>query len=291
MHSIAAARTWAIEKLNQAQIKSSPLTADLLIAFALGSDRVRVLSHPEEEIPQEIWEGLQRLVLRRAGGEPLQYITGEQEFYGLVFRVGPGVLIPRAETELLVEKAIQLLKARPSGARRFLDIGTGSGCIAAAVAHEVPDCCGYALDISWAALRIARENLVRHRLLDRIPLIQSNLFECFGDRTRFDFMFCNPPYVALKDCDSLPPEVRNHEPHRALFGGESGLELYGRLIPDISPRLNPGGYVLLELGAGQAEAVEQMAKNAGLRVDRILPDLQGIPRCLVARKLLGELDG
>lgn len=291
MHTIAAAKAWAVQALSQAQIKSPLLTADLLLAFVLGWDRVRVLSHPEEEISPEAVERFQSLIHRRAGGEPLQYLTGEQEFYGLVFRVGPGVLIPRPETEILVEKAIHLIRRGPGSGIRILDIGTGSGCIAASIAHEVLACSGCAVDISAAALRIARENLVRHGVDGRIRLVQSNLLDCFPCAPQFEFIFCNPPYVALKDCDSLPPEVRFYEPHRALFGGESGMELYNALMPEVPLRLTAGGYLLLELGAGQADEVSGLAKNAGLSVEAILPDLQGIPRCLVARKHPGAIYG
>ncbi len=291
MHTIATAKAWAEEQLQRAQIKSPRLTADLLIAFVLGWDRVRVISHPEEVLSRDAWERLQSLITRRTGGEPLQYLTGEQEFYGLVFRVGPGVLIPRPETEILVERAIHLIRNQPPGGTRFLDIGTGSGCIAASIAYEVPDCNGCAVDISEAALRIARGNMIRHGVSGRIHLIRSNLLDCFPRVPSFDFIFCNPPYVALKDCGSLPPEVRNHEPHRALFGGETGMELYQELIPEVPSRLRAGGYLLLELGAGQADEVHQLANDAGLSVEAILPDLQGIPRCLVGRKLPGVFNG
>jgi len=283
MPTIAAAKVWAVRELTKAQVKAPQLTADLLIAFVLGWERVRVLSHPEGEIPQSAFHQFQGLVLRRAGGEPLQYLTGEQEFYGLVFRVGPGVLIPRPETEILVEKAICLIKSRSSDQTLILDVGTGSGCIAASVVHEIRECCGYAVDISAAALRIARENFVRHGVDGRIRLVRTNLLDCFPRVPRFNFIFCNPPYVALKDCGSLPPEVRNHEPHSALFGGESGDEIYRALMPEIPSRLVAGGHLLLELGAGQSDRVSELAKNAGLSVETILPDLQGIPRCLVAR--------
>jgi release factor glutamine methyltransferase len=291
MPTIAAAKAWAVQELTQAQKKSSQLTADLLIAYVLGWDRVRVLSHPEAEISQNAFEIFQRMVLRRADGEPLQYLTGEQEFYGLAFHVGPGVLIPRPETEILVEKAICLIRSRPGSECRILDIGTGSGCIATAVAHEIRECTGCAVDISAAALRIARENLVRHGVADRIRLIRTNLADCFPRIPRFDFIFCNPPYVALRDCDSLPAEVKNHEPHGALFGGEAGTEIYRALMPEIPSRLMPGGYLLLELGAGQESEVSALAKNAGLSVETVLPDLQSIPRCLVARKIPGVLNG
>jgi release factor glutamine methyltransferase len=291
MHKVAEARACAVRELKKAGIKSPSLTADLLLAFVLHWDRVRVLSRPEESISQEAWARIRELVQRRAGGEPLQYLTGEQEFYGLGFHVGPGVLIPRPETEILVEQAIHLIRLRSSHEIRFLDLGTGSGCIAATIAREFPHACGWAVDISAEALQIAHRNILRHGVAGKILLIRSNLLDCFPRAPRFDFILCNPPYVALKDCDSLPSEVREHEPHTALFGGESGTELYGALIPEIPSRLVPGGYLLLEIGAGQAEEVRLLVEKAGLAIEAILPDLQGIPRCLVGRKLAGVSDG
>jgi release factor glutamine methyltransferase len=229
------------------------------------------------------------LVLRRTKGEPLQYLTGEQEFFGLGFMVGPGVLIPRPETEILVEKAVKLIGERLEA--RFLDIGTGSGCIAVAVAHEILSARGWAVDISAKALEIACLNAERHGVAERVQFVRSDMLKCFPRASCFDFIFCNPPYVALQDCDSLPIEVRDHEPHSALFGGMSGLEFYEDLIPEIPSRLFDGGYLLLELGMGQAEEVRQLVEGVGLAVETILPDLQGIPRCLVGRKLPGVADG
>ena len=294
MQTVAGAKAWAIEELKRAQMESPSVTADLLLAFVLGWDRVRVLSHPEESIPGKTWARLQELVLRRAKGEPLQYLTGEREFYGLVFRTGPGALIPRPETEILVEEAIHLIRLGSLPRTRFLDIGTGSGCIAIAVAHEIPSATGWAVDISAAALEIARGNAIRHGVAERILLIRSNLLGCFARNPSFGFIFCNPPYVALKDYDSLPSEVRDYEPHLALFGGENGMEFYQNLATELASRLMPGGYFLLELGAGQAEQVKQLVENERLLVEKILSDLQGIPRCLVGRKVSqspGAIDG
>jgi len=288
MNTVGSARTWAIEELKRAQVKSPPISADLLLSFVLGWDRVRVLSHPEEPVSDEAWGYFQDLVLRRAKGEPLQYLTGEREFYGLPFHVAPGVLIPRPETEILVEKAVNLMRRRAAPEARFLDIGTGSGCIAVSVACEVPSSKGWAADISAAALEVARVNIARHEVRERVLLIRSNLFDCFRAVPCFDFIFCNPPYVASRDCDSLPSEVKDYEPHLALFGGESGIEFYRELIPHVPSRLVPGGYLLLESGAGQAEEIRRLIEAEGLAVETILNDLQGIPRCLVGRKLIGS---
>ena len=291
MQTVAGAKAWAIEELKRAQSKSPQLSADLLLACVLHWDRVRILTHPEESIPEEAWDRLQALVLRRTKGEPLQYLTGRQEFYGLLFQTGPGALIPRPETEILVEAAIRLIRNQPHPGARFLDVGTGSGCIAVSIAREVPTATGWAVDLSAAALEVARENARRHGVDKRIQLIRSNLLDCFPRTQAFDYMFCNPPYVALKDCDSLPSEVRDYEPHLALFGGESGMQVYQALIPEVPSRLVSGGYLLLELGAGQAEPVRKLVEQEGISVQKILNDLQGIPRCLIGRNLSGAIDG
>jgi release factor glutamine methyltransferase len=280
---VADARAWASGEFKQARVQSPEISADLLLAFVLACDRVRILSHPEEVLSDEDWTRFQELVLRRLKGEPLQYLRGEQEFFGLSFEVTPDVLIPRPETEVLVERAINLIKKHfPSGCR-FLDVGTGSGCIAITVAHEVPSSIPFGTDISMSALRIARRNAARHGA--RVQFIQSDLLECFLPRPCFDFILSNPPYVALEECDTLPSEVRNYEPPGALLGGDSGLEIYHRLIPEAPSRLAAGGFLLIEAGAGLSERIGQIIKGAGLTLEDVLDDLHGIPRCLVGRKL------
>ncbi len=288
MHTIADIRSWAAEELRRARVDAPVLTADLLLGFVLGWDRVRVLSHAEQQVPDDAWERLRQLALRRANGEPLQYLTGEQEFYGLAFRVTPEVLIPRPETEILVEKALDLIHCDYPSGIRFADIGTGSGCIAVSIAREAPSSSGFAVDISAAALRVARDNAARHGVAERIHFIQTDLLGCFRQASCLDLVLCNPPYVALDECDSLPSEVMNHEPHQALFGGASGLEIYRRLVPEVPSRLSAGGYCLLEVGAGQSRHVGQLLEEAGLQLQATLNDLQGIARCLVARKIPPE---
>lgn len=289
MPTIGDARAWAFDELKRAQPKSPHLDADLLLASVLSWDRVRILAHTEACISEEEWQRFQDLILRRAKGEPLQYLTGQREFYGVVFRTGPGALIPRPETEIMVEKGIELMKSRSKV--RFLDVGTGSGCIAISVALEIPSAAGWAVDISDRALEIARANANSHGVSGRILMIQSNLLDCFSRQPSFDFIFCNPPYVPLKDYDSLPSEVRDYEPHLALFGGESGMDFYRALAVEAPSRLTHRGYLLLELGAGQAEQVQRIIEKEGLSVEEILKDLQGIPRCLIARKLAGADNG
>jgi release factor glutamine methyltransferase len=291
MHTVAGAKAWIIGELKDAEVESPALTAEVLLAFVLGWNRVRVLSHAEESVPEEAWVRLQDLVFRHVKGEPLQYLTGEREFYGLAFRVTPDVLIPRPETEILVETALGLVRRNSMKHSRFLDIGTGSGCIAISFAHENPGSIGWAVDLSNAALKIARENAIRHGVSERLMFVQADLFECFSSKSVFDLILCNPPYVALEDYDSLPSGVRNFEPYLALFGGSSGLEVYRRFIPQISSRLESEGYLLMELGIGQSEEVGQLVESQGLSLEMIVDDLQGIPRCLVARKSLRSHHG
>jgi release factor glutamine methyltransferase len=258
MHTLADAQAWARKELKRARVESSLFTADILIGFVLGWDRARVLSHPEHSLGEDAWQNLRDLVSRRARGEPLHYLTGEREFFGYVFRVTPEVLIPRPETEILVEKALDLARSSFVPKPRFLDIGTGSGCIAVSVACEIPSSLCWAVDLSAAALRVAHENSIRHSVAGRILCIQADLLDCFPRKSCFDFILCNPPYIPLGEYDSLPPEVRDHEPQAALLGGESGLDVYRRLVPEVASRLVPGGYLLLELGAGQAQRVAPM---------------------------------
>ncbi len=284
MHNVAAAQEWARKELKQAHIDSPELTADVLVGFVLGWNRSRVLGHPRHPLQEETWLDLQNLVSRRARGEPLQYLTGEREFFGYLFRVTPDVLVPRPETEFLVEKALDLARGSLLPKPRFLDVGTGSGCIAISIAAEIPSSVCWAVDISLEALRVARQNSIRHSVADRIVWIQADLLDCFPRKPSFDFIVCNPPYIPSGDYGSLPPEVRDYEPQEALIGGESGLDIYRRMVPGVSSRLAAGGSLLLEMGAGQAEPVAALVKREGLFIETIINDLQGIPRCLVGRK-------
>ncbi len=291
MHTVASAKAWVVDELRKADVGSPATTADLLLGFVLGWERVRVLSHGEHPVEEEILSRLRDLVSRCARGEPLQYLTGEREFYGLSFRVTPAVLIPRPETEILVEKALELARGIGRRRPRFADIGTGSGCIAVSFAHENPAAIGWAVDFSAAALEIAKENAVRHGVAEQILYIRGDLLDCFPPKSCFDLILCNPPYIALKEYDNLPAGVRDFEPHEALFGGESGLEVYRRLVPEVFRRLESGGYLLLELGAGQAVDVGKLIENEGLNLVMIADDLHGIPRCLIARKSFRRNNG
>jgi release factor glutamine methyltransferase len=243
---------------------------------------------------------------RRATGEPIQYITGEQEFYGLPFRVTPDVLIPRPETEHVVEKTLELAATldstvtghdfsraesrteqdraiAPAEFPRILDVGTGSGAIAVALAHNLPNAQIIAVDVSPAALKVASGNAERNGVKDRIRFRQSDLLATVADQ-RFQMVVSNPPYVPTADRDSLSIEVREHEPALALFAGEDGLDVFRRLIPAAFAVLEPSGFLLMEIGFGQSAAVAALLADAGFGGIDFLPDLQGIPRVACAQR-------
>ena len=248
--------------------------AALLLCRVLGQDRAWLWTHPDVPLTAAQLAQYDRLLARRAQYEPMQYILGEQEFYGLRFRVTPDVLIPRPETELLVEAVLaRVSREEPV---RIVDVGTGSGAIAVALAHALPLAQLTALDMSPSALQIARENAAAHDV--SVRFLESDLLRAVEAET-FDAIVSNPPYIA--DGELLEPQVREYEPAQALFAGPTGLEVYRRLIPEARAALVPGGWLVLEIGAGQAEAVTSL-------VDRwtevtVTPDLQGIARVVTAR--------
>jgi release factor glutamine methyltransferase len=269
----------AMDQLEQGSVDSPRLTAEILMAHVLVLNRAGLLSRLHSPISAEAQRRFEALVAKRAAGEPLQYLTGEKEFFGLVFRVSPAVLIPRPETEILVGKALQLTRARQDEVC-LVDVGTGSGCIAICLAHAFPRALVFATDVSMAALSLARVNA--DRLGVHIGWACGDLMDCFPLHPVFDLILSNPPYVALGE--ELPGMVRDYEPAAALFGGESGLEVFERLIPQAVIRLRPNGWLLLEAGVGQASAVGDLLEAAGMEVDEVLEDWQKIPRCFVARK-------
>jgi release factor glutamine methyltransferase len=284
MQTIASARAWAMDEFRRAGVEARALSSDLLLGFVTGRDRVYVLSHAEDDLPDESWHRYRSLVSRHAEGEPLQYLTGEREFYGLDFRVTPAVLIPRPETEILVEAALHIIQNNLNSNVRFADVGAGSGCIAVTIAREALSSGGWATDISWPALGIARFNAARHKVAERIQFVRADLLGCFAREPVFDLILSNPPYVAPEEYDTLPSSVKDYEPRLALSGGRDGLDFYRRLAPEALPRLKAGGFLLLEAGAGQADPIGLLIEKEGLVLEEILKDLQGIPRCLIARK-------
>ncbi len=257
--------------------------AETLLLHLTGKNRAWLLAHLDDELPEDQAAHFTLLIDRRSLGEPIQYITGEQEFFGLPFRVTPDVLIPRPETEHLVEHALAL--AAELQGPRIVDVGTGSGAIAVALARNLPEAQITALDISSAALEIARGNAERNGVAGRIEFKRSDLLtEVPGER--FAMIVSNPPYVPTADRDSLSVEVREHEPALALFAGDDGLDVYRRLIPAAFAALEAGGFLLMEIGYGQWQAVGTLLADAGFERIEFVPDLQGIPRVACGRRVL-----
>jgi release factor glutamine methyltransferase len=271
-----------------AQLDASPgLCADaardaaLLLRHVLAISHAAQLAEPERELTTEQQATFDALILRRIANEPIQYITGEQEFYGLTLRVTPAVLIPRPETEHLVEAVLAELNLAQS--LRILDVGTGSGAIAIALAFHLPNAQITAVDLSAAALEVAAANTARHALAGRIRYLKSDLLDAFPpDEAPFAAIVSNPPYVPAADRASLHPQVRDHEPAAALFAGPDGLDIYRRLIPQARAALQPNGLLALEIGHGQSEAIASLL--SGWKELRFLDDLQHIPRIALARK-------
>jgi release factor glutamine methyltransferase len=311
----------AMARLRAAQVPSHALAAELLLMHTLGCDRAWLYTHPEAPLDPAPAEKYFALVARRAAGEPTQYLTGKQEFWGLEFEVTPAVLIPRPETEHIVEVALARLGVRdikirldtgaPSAPLRIADVGTGSGCLAVALARELPHAEIFATDISAAAIEVARRNAGRHGVSDRIHFLQCDLLAALlpesssiearhavpalqapdgpavtsHESRLFDLIVSNPPYVARNEAATLPREVREHEPETALFGGPTGIEIYARLIEQAGSLLRAGGILVLELGYGAAESVRAIVSAQPLWSNvTITDDLAGIPRVLAAER-------
>jgi release factor glutamine methyltransferase len=319
---IRAALKQGIAQLREAHVASFTLAAELLLLHVLGRDRTWIYSHPEEQVSPADADRYFALLARRAAGEPTQHLTGKQEFWGLEFEVTPDVLIPRPETEHLIEVALDRLAVREIRAGRkqtltgeglqIADIGTGSGCIAITLAKELPSATIYATDISPAALAVAQRNAARHSVADRIHFIESNLLEkvsTVGARyimplrshganpevhessvtshqsPFFDLIVSNPPYVGRREKETLEREVRDHEPELALYGGEEGYEFYADLITQSAAHLKPGALLVLELGHNSLPAVQPLLESPTWTNVGVTNDLAGIPRVIAAERL------
>jgi release factor glutamine methyltransferase len=249
---------------------------ELILAHVLGCDQTALLTHPERSLSTKEAEQFEALLKRRQASEPVQYLTGTQEFFGLLFEVSPDVLIPRPETEHLVEAVLERFNrdANP----RIVDVGTGSGAIAVAIAHALPQSQVTAVDLYPSVLEIARRNAERHGVIDRVTLLQSDLLAAASSQ-EFDAVVSNPPYIA--DGEVLEPQVANYEPSSALYAGPTGLEIYRRLIPQARGVLKPRGWLIMEIGYSQRPALEALL--GGWSEVIFVPDLQGIPRVALAR--------
>jgi release factor glutamine methyltransferase len=259
-----------------AHLASARRDAELLLMRAVDIDRAFLLTHPEAPVTPGQLATYNQWIDRRAQHEPVQYITREQEFYGLSLRVTPDVLIPRPETEHLVEAALDRLPSNTPV--RIADVGTGSGAIAIAIAHALPLASVTALDTSPAALAVAHHNTEHHHLDNRIRFLKSDLLAAVASET-FDAIVSNPPYVS--ELEVLAPEVHNFEPHSALFAGCTGLDIYRRLIPQARQCLKPNGWLLMEIGHDQRDALAALL--TGWTAVTFVSDLQGIPRVAIAR--------
>jgi release factor glutamine methyltransferase len=272
------------------------MNAELLIMFTLDCDRAYLYAHPERELTPDEMQRCDEALGRRSTGVPAQYITGHQEFWGLDLIVSPAVLIPRPETEHVVEAVLELAKPKlverrapppvrpePSRRIRFVDVGTGSGAIALALAKELPTAEIHATDISPEALEVARANAARHELVSRITFHRADLLNGLP-HGEFDFVVSNPPYVGDSEEDSVQLEVRKFEPRNAVFAGPTGLEVIEQLIPQAQTALRPGGWLVFEISGTIAEAVRHSL--AGWAEVQLTNDLQGIARVASARKPL-----
>lgn len=292
---IRTALKLGLAKLRDANIAAYTLAAELLLLHTVGRDRTWLYAHPEEPISEDDAERYFALLARRAAGEPAQYITGKQEFWGLEFEVTPDVLIPRPETEHVVEVALDRLAVREirAGRRQILtgeglhivDIGTGSGCIAIALAKELPGARILATDISASAIAVANRNAERHGFGERLHFVQASLFENLtAAASKVDLVVSNPPYIGRKEKGSLMREVRDYEPQVALYGGEEGYELYATLIAQASRALKPGGLLVLEVGHNSVPAVQPLLEPPLWTNVAVANDLAGIPRVISAEK-------
>jgi release factor glutamine methyltransferase len=313
--NIRSALREAMARLESAGVPSHALAAELLLMHALDRDRTWLYTHPEDEIPAATLEKFEALIAERASGTPTQYLTGKQEFWGLDFEVTSAVLIPRPETEHVIEVTLERLGPdRKNAALQIADIGTGSACIAVALAHELPQAEIFATDISHEALEVASRNAARYNAADRVQFIESDLFEVFRDEKnistqvgarlrnlaspdknagwqpalrnqmpKFDVIVSNPPYIRLGERPQLQREVCGHEPEIALFAGEDGLAIYAPLIRDAAEFLKARGLLVLELGHNSLPGVMQFLERSGAWTEiRVTNDLAGIPRVISA---------
>lgn len=275
---------WTTDFLRGKGADSPRLDAEVLLAHARGCQRIELYTAFEEEPPEAIRTAFRELVGKRAKGTPVAYLVGGREFFSLMYEVTPDVLIPRPETESLVVRAIDLAKSWPSQNIRIADVGTGSGIIAVTMAKRVKNAQVTAVDISPAAIEVARRNADKHGVAERVEFMESDLFSAVPADAKFDFVLSNPPYIASVDMPTLQSDVRDYEPHLALDGGANGTEVIERLIPQAADRLNARGWLLMEVGADNAQRVEELIHaNGKFELAETIKDVAGLPRIVQAR--------
>lgn len=275
--------------LRAAGVEAPERDAEVLLAHVLGIDRGALHARPERRTGEEAARRYRDLVRRRAAREPLQHLTGVQEFWSLPFRVTPDVLIPRPESEGILEALLERPMPAGPGRPRLLDLGTGSGCLAVAAAHALPGARVVAVDDSDAALRVARSNAEAIGVADRVTFALGDLYEALPDDAledgRFDAILSNPPYIAAAEMDGLAPEVRDREPRRALTPGDDPLGVHRRILEGAPRVLEADGWLFVEIGAGQEPAIRALyARQRSMRLEDIRPDLAGIPRVVASRR-------
>lgn len=279
--NIREALAYSAGELSSAGVDEAVRESSTLLQHVLGCERVFLIAHPEVALLPQQAEQFRSVVARRAAREPLHYITGRKEFFGRSFRVTPAVLIPRPETEMLVAKSIELLAEKPEPT--FAELGVGSGCISISILADVRAARAVATDISAAAIEVARINAAEHSVDDRLELLQCDLFVGVSGRT-FDLIISNPPYVHSGDIAGLQPEVRGYEPLTALTDGGDGLSIIARILEEAPQYLKTGGGLLIEIGAGQSDAVRTLEKREDWAFFDIIDDLRGIPRMVFASR-------
>jgi release factor glutamine methyltransferase len=289
--TIARLREWTTGHLKKKGVESAAREAELLLAHALGCPRIQLFTRYDEEPTVEERQRYRELVQQRLQGRPVAYLLGRKEFFSLDFEVNPAVLIPRPDTEWLVTECLSLAKEAAEPA--VLDVGTGSGCLAVAVARQHKGAKVTAVDISAAALAVAGRNAERHGVADRIRFLHGDLFSPLASDERFDFILSNPPYIPsgmwseptpTVPLAALASDVRDHEPRLALDGGADGFAVFDRLIAAAPQHLKPGGWLLVEIGADQEEAARaRIEGRAGYDLGKTVHDLAGHPRVLRVR--------
>ena len=279
---------WTTEYLTNKDVDSPRLSAELLLSHALGLKRIELYTQFDKQVPQQQLDKLHGLVKRAGLHEPVAYLTGKTEFYLLELDITGDCLIPRPETELLVQRAIEFLRTR-SGIQYVCDLCTGSGCIAVAIAKNVPDARVTATDISAAVLEVAAINAEKHLLTDQIQLLCGDLFEPIIqqlDVNQFDLIVCNPPYVSTAEYEMLDKNVKDYEPESALLAGADGLDIYRRIIKKVDDFLKPGAALILEIGYAQGPAVRELLEQTGAFVEiKIEKDLHDNDRVVTAIKI------
>jgi release factor glutamine methyltransferase len=275
------------EFLARKGVESPRLQVELLLAHVLQVPRLKLYLDFERALGESELDSIRPLVKRRGNREPLQHLVGSTSFCGLEIQVTPDVLIPRPETETLAERAWQFLQARSSVSTDVwaIDFGTGSGCVAVALAHHVPAARVDAVDLSVAALEIARKNVARHELSNRVRLFMGDGFAPLPADLKYDLIAANPPYIPSGEIDQLAPEVKDHDPRLALDGGPDGLGVVRQLAASGQAFLKPGGLLFCEFGDGQEQAIQAVFAGRDWKMVEIVPDLSGRPRILVARGL------